>query len=159
MLIELKYGFVELSYEPQYKDLPFAKLVTVRSNTWDALKHIKSLRECDVYFDQHEQVYPFAGFAPVDALVSELNLQRYSSSIDWLATNVTPAPAAFKYTVFESLPDDQTDSGNYTHYGFIYPDEVEYLSEHIDGPIDHGFVWPLHNIPPELVEQRLGGTH
>lgn len=158
MLIELKYGFVDLCYEPQYKDLPFTKLVTIRSNNWDALKNIKAISECEVYFDQHDPVYPFAGFAPVDALLAELNLQRYASSIDWLAKDVTPAPAAFKYTIFEQVPEaDSENDWMYTHYGFVYPDEVNYLSEHIDGPIEHGFVWPLHTIPTELVEQRLTG--
>lgn len=161
MLIQFGGGFLDLVYEPQFSSLPLDKIVSVRANSWDVLKQLKSVTNHKVHFNQNDSVWPFTGFAPLHVVSTELGLEGQGHLVDYLPIDHTPQAVAFHYRMFREFPYWSKNPEKDSEFsGFVYPEEIPEIQTWLDegdtGVIS-GYLLPLFQIPTELITEALGG--
>jgi hypothetical protein len=152
MLYQTETGFIDVVIEPQFDDHKFgSRLCSVRSTDLGSLQRMKNSVRGEIDFRQHDQLFPFTGFAYLDDLARELKTKSILKTVDCVESDFTRSPAAYTFLGFEE-PDEWGLDGD-TWQGDIYPDEVHDFQFSVEASFEYFRVWPLFHVPASLREE------
>ncbi len=149
MLYQTETGFIDVVIEPQFDDHKFgSRLCSVRSTDLGSLQRMKNSVRGEIDFRQHDQLFPFTGFAYLDDLARELKTKSILKTVDYAESDFTRSPAAYAFLGFEEpfYPGGESD----TWQGSLLPDEVHTFQYNVDTSFEYFRVWPLFYVPAEL---------
>jgi hypothetical protein len=156
VLISTKAGFINAVVEPQFQVHGTGLMVTVQFSNYDDVRELKRHLKGDVLFDQNANMFPFTSFIHLEDLMQSFKRRKLWGELQNIKVDFSRPPVAFYweayYTGESADEDEEIDTSLY--FGNELPEDIEHVRWGFDSDPDVFHVYPLYELPEELISEE-----
>lgn len=155
LLITTKKGFINAVVEPQFQQFGVDMMVTVQFSEFDDVRDMKKYLKGDILFDQHAQMFPFTSFITLDDLTTHFPRKKLWTQLKDHLADFSKPPVAYWYEAWyrnEDLAEGEEPDESF-YFGYSLPEDAEHIRWGFDSHPDVINVYPLYDMPQELVRE------